>query len=377
MPTFLIKSGIPQAEPIELKAGVNSIGRAPGNDFQLNHPSVSGAHCEIVVADDCVFVRDLGSTNGTFVNRQPVKESEVTPGQTLHLGAVALLYQPVEVAAPIAKPAGLRVAKVAEPAAPPVLPTPTGLLDPERPRMSTMPVVHAPAYATFFQSLPSAFSYPLRKGGIFLLVVGSLFFSFMDFLTKNSFGLASLLMGVIGYGYLAAYLQKIIVCTSEGEDELPDYPEFSSYWEDIIHPALLMVGAFAVSFGPAFAIWVFTDIDPGFKAMLAIAVGIFGCFYLPMALIAVSMYGSLMALNPLLIVPSMVKTVGPYIVACLMVAVLGAVKAGMTYLLELAIPIPVVPAIIAGFVSLYFVTMEMRVLGLLYYYKKDELRWSF
>jgi EAL domain-containing protein (putative c-di-GMP-specific phosphodiesterase class I) len=45
-----------------------TIGRSTGADFCLNSKSVSKAHAEIIAAVDAVLVRDLGSTNGTFVN---------------------------------------------------------------------------------------------------------------------------------------------------------------------------------------------------------------------------------------------------------------------------------------------------------------------
>jgi FHA domain/B-box zinc finger len=62
------------------------------NDFQITQDSVSGTHCQILVDNGKAIIRDLGSTNGTFVNRAPVKEAVLQPGQTIHLGGVEMAF---------------------------------------------------------------------------------------------------------------------------------------------------------------------------------------------------------------------------------------------------------------------------------------------
>lgn len=70
-----------------------TIGRADGNTFQLVESSISGRHCEVRVKDDALAVRDLLSTNGTFINGQKISEGVVKPGQTLRLGDVELRFE--------------------------------------------------------------------------------------------------------------------------------------------------------------------------------------------------------------------------------------------------------------------------------------------
>lgn len=74
----------------ELKSDRTTIGRLEDNAFQLAEASVSGHHCEIAVEGAEVRVKDLNSTNGTFINNQPVKEAVLKPGQTLRLGQIEL-----------------------------------------------------------------------------------------------------------------------------------------------------------------------------------------------------------------------------------------------------------------------------------------------
>jgi pSer/pThr/pTyr-binding forkhead associated (FHA) protein len=82
---------------IELNLGVNRLGRGPENDFQVEHPTVSAWHCEIVLTSEGVLVRDCASANGTFVGGEPVKEARLSAGQTLHLGEVELLVETTDV----------------------------------------------------------------------------------------------------------------------------------------------------------------------------------------------------------------------------------------------------------------------------------------
>ncbi len=50
------------------------IGRRPGVNMQVSSVRVSGRHAEILRVGDHLFLRDLGSTNGTFVNRRRVRQ---------------------------------------------------------------------------------------------------------------------------------------------------------------------------------------------------------------------------------------------------------------------------------------------------------------
>jgi FHA domain len=93
MATLVIKSVELGNRVIELNLGVNHLGRSPDNDFHIEHPTVSAWHCEIVLTDDGVVVRDCGSANGTFLDGEQVKEAKLSAGQTLHLGEVELLVE--------------------------------------------------------------------------------------------------------------------------------------------------------------------------------------------------------------------------------------------------------------------------------------------
>ena len=93
MPRLIVNAGTPQAREFVLKSGTNYVGRGFANDFQLEDPSVSSSHAQVILSGTMITVKDLGSTNGTFISRVAVKEAVLLPGQYVRLGGVELLLQ--------------------------------------------------------------------------------------------------------------------------------------------------------------------------------------------------------------------------------------------------------------------------------------------
>ena len=88
---------------LDLRLGVNRVGRSPDADFPIAHSTVSGLHCELILRESGVTVRDLGSTNGTFLNDEPVQEAALAAGQILRLGDVELRVENTEATVAIPK----------------------------------------------------------------------------------------------------------------------------------------------------------------------------------------------------------------------------------------------------------------------------------
>jgi len=74
----------------DLKAEKTTVGRVEDNSFQIAEPSVSSHHAELLLRGNDVIVRDLNSTNGTFINGEKVTESSIKPGQILRLGQIEM-----------------------------------------------------------------------------------------------------------------------------------------------------------------------------------------------------------------------------------------------------------------------------------------------
>ena len=85
MPKLVILSAGMTGWSHELKADKTTIGRVEDNTFPLTEPSVSSHHCEVLLRGAEIVVRDLNSTNGTFINGEKVTETVIKPGQMLRL----------------------------------------------------------------------------------------------------------------------------------------------------------------------------------------------------------------------------------------------------------------------------------------------------
>ena len=74
----------------ELKVDKTTIGRVDDNTFPIAEASVSSHHCEVIVKGSDVVIKDLNSTNGTFINGEKISEAVLKPGQILRLGQIEL-----------------------------------------------------------------------------------------------------------------------------------------------------------------------------------------------------------------------------------------------------------------------------------------------
>src|SRR5664279_4150614 len=88
----------------ELKVDKTTIGRVEDNTFQIAEPSVSSHHCEVVLKGNEVLVRDLNSTNGTYINGEKITEKIIKTGQILRLGQIEMRLETDAAAAPAKRP---------------------------------------------------------------------------------------------------------------------------------------------------------------------------------------------------------------------------------------------------------------------------------
>ena len=65
------------------------VGREEGNVIIVDDGSVSGNHAEIQLLDREVWVQDLGSTNGTSINREEIGRAKLEPGDLVEFGTAA------------------------------------------------------------------------------------------------------------------------------------------------------------------------------------------------------------------------------------------------------------------------------------------------
>jgi pSer/pThr/pTyr-binding forkhead associated (FHA) protein len=77
---------------IALPSQMVTIGRAPDNDVVVGDPATSGRHGRIEMRNGFFWISDLGSTNGTQVNGEPVIEKQLADGDLIAIGQNAIRF---------------------------------------------------------------------------------------------------------------------------------------------------------------------------------------------------------------------------------------------------------------------------------------------
>jgi len=85
---------LPDGRRVGIADEIVTIGRLPECAVALDDPNVSRRHAQIRREGGQVIVVDLGSTNGTKVNGVPVRQQQLTPGDTITVGSTTLRFEP-------------------------------------------------------------------------------------------------------------------------------------------------------------------------------------------------------------------------------------------------------------------------------------------
>jgi pSer/pThr/pTyr-binding forkhead associated (FHA) protein len=93
MPKLTIRSETGESTAHDLVEETYTIGRSPENSIRLDDTSVSSRHAEVVLVAENCYLKDLGSTNGTVVNGQPVKEVQLRAGDRIRFGKIEAYFE--------------------------------------------------------------------------------------------------------------------------------------------------------------------------------------------------------------------------------------------------------------------------------------------
>jgi pSer/pThr/pTyr-binding forkhead associated (FHA) protein len=86
----VLSAGTAAGKALSIKVPQFIIGRDPGCNLRPASAMISKRHCAVLVKNGQVFLRDFGSTNGTFVNDEPVKgEIRLKDGDVLKVGPLS------------------------------------------------------------------------------------------------------------------------------------------------------------------------------------------------------------------------------------------------------------------------------------------------
>jgi hypothetical protein len=461
MPRLVINPGTPQAWEIQLKPGLNFLGRGPSNDFKIEDGSVSGSHCQIIVENGATTIKDMGSTNGTYVNRAKVMESRLESGQPLRLGSVDMIFYsdgPDAVTAHVVPPPPTQAAPPSPPVAPPVpkisglkisglahatpapaatvvttdAPPPEDSLHPAAPAevhgtryckfhpkaparylcnkcnrtfcelcvtsrnvgaktiktcrscgVECVPVqFEAAAQKSFYARLAGSFGYPLRGIGILIIVCAAVAYAALTLVSLYT--LFGFIIAILIYGGIFLFMQNIIHTTTSDEEEDIGFPDFGGAFG----AAFQLFVTFIASFWLWIALTIAKLLNVDIPIEAIIAGRIIGLIYFPMALLAVAMKDSAMAANPLIVLPAMMKAPVEYGITVLFLFVVYGVsllgdalttsnvdpQMMLTRDMSALLSSMAIKAAV-GLVTVYLLSVTMRILGLFYNASKQKLGW--
>ncbi len=436
MNRLVVNPDRPDTWEIQLKDGTNLLGRSDAVDFKVADASVSSSHCQIIVTngDGSVTINDLGSTNGTFINDTRVTEAQLQDGQKIRLGGIEMIFhadapQPaVSSTAPRLRLSGL--AHASEPASPTVMDVPPPLVPaPDIQKAASACKFHpksfaswfcpkchrsfcelcvasrpagevvkkicrtcavecaplevkvtAPAERGFLTSLPGAFIYPFRGTGVLILIFSTILFAALAVISA---GIFTILMKIAALGYLFSYMQNIIHATANEEAHMPELPGM----DDLFAGFLRLAGTVVMSFGLTLGLLVAKYYEVEIPVSAIIISLLLGCLYFPMAFLVVAMKDNVMACNPLVVVPSILRVPGQYVVTVVMFAAIFGVQqignlvssaAGSVAFTTTDMSVMFMAfgiRMIWSFISVYLLTVNMRIMGLLYATQKEKLGW--
>ena len=92
MPKLLLKFNAAVIKEIPFDKDSFSVGRKPDNDIVIDNPAISGHHCKLSKQGGTIFVEDLESTNGTFVNEKRIKKAGLKHNDIVGLAKHALVF---------------------------------------------------------------------------------------------------------------------------------------------------------------------------------------------------------------------------------------------------------------------------------------------
>lgn len=213
-------------------------------------------------------------------------------------------------------------------------------------------------------------SYPFRKGGFNMLVVGTILFVISSLVSYSPFlgGTASLFV----FAYLCGLYFELVELSSDEDNELFAFPDISDPIEDIVLPTVKVIGVIIISFLPLIGWIIWGDDSLPFYNETIYALVAWGTFYIPMAMLATITLGSLRGAMIHIVLPSIFKAGPLYLLAAFM---LGAIYTAEAFAFGYLDQRPFVTIPAAAFIAMYALMANARTLGLLLQRREEELGW--
>ena len=159
-----------------------------------------------------------------------------------------------------------------------------------------------------------ALTYPLRGSGKYMLLWGAVLS-----VIASIAGFAPLFISA----YFCATYFTIVETTAVGQSEAPQFPDVSNILEDLLWPLFKVMIVFILCYLPHLAYLITTGNNDAIATFLLVL----GLIYFPMAILAVIVLGYLGAMNPMIVIPSIFRAGGFYLLAVIFLGLIYFLQA--------------------------------------------------
>ena len=216
-----------------------------------------------------------------------------------------------------------------------------------------------------------ALSYPIRRNGWVMILAGAIFSVILHVLQFAPF--IGIVVSIFSAGYFGAFYLDIISTSMSDRDEVPDWPSFTSFLDDILSPFVRLVCLVLISFGPLIGLAFFADHKVSWFAPAIVGAIVYGYIYFPMAVLASLAFGGIGAALPHIVFPAVVRSLPGYLLA-VVALVFGMFFCGLAQ--AFAKDVPFVGWFLTAAITLYSLMFQGRLIGLIYRDKSDKLGWG-
>lgn len=216
--------------------------------------------------------------------------------------------------------------------------------------------------------LSDAMTYAFRGSGKYMLVLVAVISIVADLasLAPAIGGIAKLIL----IAYICSLYFEVIQTTATGGYEVPEFPEISNLFEDLISPMLQTIMVIVFSFSPLLAYaWLGPPESSDTIPLLLMGIG---AIYLPMAMLAVVVLGRLSALSPHIVLPAIVRAGWLYWASAFMILFLIMTEAYVNTALG-SISFLTYP--LTALIGTYALLTNGRLLGIIYREREEKLNW--
>ena len=92
MPKLVVSLDGVVIKEVQLTKDKTTLGRRPYNDIVIDNLAVSGEHAVLQMVGADVFIEDLNSTNGTYINGKAIKKQLLSHNDTVEIGKYKIKY---------------------------------------------------------------------------------------------------------------------------------------------------------------------------------------------------------------------------------------------------------------------------------------------